>query len=99
MSFWKFVSWEVNITPSQAASFAEDIKSGRKVRPCDPGGRFFKMGGWCFDLCELAGYKPYLIKYHEGGIEQAWGRNVGELREQLYLSRRDKVAANPFATA
>ena len=98
LNFWKFVSWDVTMTFDDAQRLAEQITLGTtRVNASSPGGRFYKLGGWCFDLPALASYKPYLVLYHYGDIQQAWGSSVAELREKLYLSPKDRVATNPFA--
>ena len=99
MSFWKFVKWDVPTTFEQASAFACKIKAGEaKAKASDPGGRLYKVGGWCFDLAELAGFKPYLVEHSYGGFSRGWAKSVADLREAMYLSRKDRVALDPFVS-
>lgn len=89
---WKFVKHEVSMTLQDAQALASQIEAGT-IRPVNSyGERFYKLGGWCFDL----GRKPYLIEYTHGQIERKWALSVAELRQACYLKRGDKVIPDPF---
>lgn len=95
VSYWKFVKHEVSTTREQAAAFAKNIEDGVVTPHNAHGERYYKLGGWCYDV----GRKPYLIEYAHGGFERKWARSVSELRNACYLRRADKVIQDPFFTA
>lgn len=92
VTFWKFVSQPISTTQEQAKIFAEKIESGEVIPMNNHGERFYKLMGWSFDI----GRKPYLVQYAHGSIERHWALSVTELRRACYLSRNDKVVADPF---
>jgi hypothetical protein len=92
VTFWKFVSHNVSTTHEQAEALARRIEAGDFKPANQHGEMLYKSGGWAFDL----GRKPYLVQYADGHIQRAWASSVAELRESCYLSRRDKVVADPF---
>jgi hypothetical protein len=92
VTFWKFVSHPVSTTEVHAAALAKRIESGEVAPMNQHGERFYKLGGWCYDI----GRKPYLVQYAHGHIERHWALSVAELRRACYLSRNDKVVPDPF---
>lgn len=92
VTFWKFVSHAVATTPEQAAAISRRIESGEVVPINNHGERFYKLGGWCYDI----GRKPFLVEYAHGHIQRQWALSVGELRKACYLNRNDKVVPDPF---
>lgn len=95
VNFWKFVKHEVKMTRDDAQALATQIVAGT-VRPINSyGERFYKRGGWCFDV----GRKAYLIEFTHGQFERKWALNVAELRQACYLKRGDKVIPDPFHKA
>lgn len=94
VSFWKFVEHPVQTTYEMAEALAKKIENGEFTPRNEYGERFYKSGGWCFDV----GRKPYLIEQNES-IYRKWASSVKELRESLYLSRSAKVVKDPFYSA
>lgn len=92
VQFWKFVSHPVSTTFELAEAQAKRIEAGDFVPMNQHGERFYKVGGWCFDI----GRKPFLVEYSHGHIWRLWAMSVGELRKACYLSRNDKVVPDPF---
>lgn len=89
MTYYKFVKWDVDITPEQAENISKRIKK----EAFDTKG-IYKIGGWLFDGRDIL--NKYIVKFHYGGIEEAYASNVKTLREKMYLSRKDKVKLSPF---
>lgn len=94
-TFWKFVSHPVATTAEHAADIAHRIEVGEFTPPNNYGERYWRSGGWCYDV----GRNPYLIKYPDGHIGQGWASSVKELREACFLSRAVKVVPDPFYKA
>jgi hypothetical protein len=92
VTFWKFVSHPISTTQEQAKVLAERIQSGEYRPPNSHGERFYKLGGYCYDV----GRKAYLIQYAYGSIERKWAHSVAELRKACYLKAQDKVVLDPF---
>jgi hypothetical protein len=93
VTFWKFVSHAISTTHEDAAAIAKKIERRELVPIASIGERYYKLGGYCYDI----GRKPYLIQYAHGSIARAWALSVSDLRLGLGLSRKDKVALDPFA--
>jgi hypothetical protein len=92
VNFWKFVSHEVATSQADAAALAIKIERGEFI-PCNQSGeRYYRLGGWCYDV----GRKPFLVEYFHGGFERKWAKSVKELRIACYLKRVDRVIADPF---
>jgi len=91
-TFWKFVSHPVSMTHADAENLAKKIESGEFVPSNSYGERFYKLGGWCFDI----GRKPYLVEGPDGHIGRSWALSVKELRQALYLTKRHQVVRDPF---
>lgn len=94
-AFWKFVSHPVSTTSEQAAALARRIETGEFVPPNQYGERYWRSGGWCYDV----GRKPFIFKHADGHIGQGWARSIKELREACYLGRAIKVVPDPFYKA
>ena len=94
VTFWKFVSHDVDMTHDDAQKLAYRIEKGEFVPKNSHGERYYRTGGWCFDI----GRKPYLVEYAHGHIQRHYAMSVAELREACYLKRADKVVPCPFQT-
>lgn len=94
VTFWKFVSHPVSTTPEQAQALANRIASGEYRAVNQRGERFYRLGGYAYDV----GRQPYLIQYHYGSIERVWALSVAELREVCHLTNADKVVKDPFVS-
>jgi len=92
VDFWKFVDHPIKTTAEQAAAIARQIEVGDFVPGNSSGERFYKLGGYCYDL----GRKPYLVEYAHGHIQRHWALSRKELRTACHLRRRDKVVSDPF---
>lgn len=91
-SFCRF-NPDTNYTPEQAAELARRINAGEIGIPRTDGTPYYRFMGWRFDI----GRRPFLIEYAHGGFSRKYARSIGELRAALYLSRKDKVIADPFS--
>lgn len=80
------------MSPRRWIGCAAKIESGKFVPMNNYGERFYKSGGWCFDI----GRKPFLVEYSHGHIERKWALSVKELRSACYLTCNDKVVPDPF---
>lgn len=92
VTFWKFVSHPISTTLEQAEALAKRIEAGDFVPFNQHGERYYKLGGWCYDI----GRKPFLVEYSHGDIQRQWAMSIGELRKTCHLNRNCKVVPDPF---